>query len=291
MNRINQFCGQIQTAGGFEYKLPSDILKQTLNGDCDQSWYTKDGRLLADPSDPHTLSDPVISVSSDRLVTSDCVDQLHHGIQCDVNGSYYRHQTRFRAFSFEKNIADISVSCGEIQTAGGFEYRLQSNLLNRTLNGDCEQSWYSEDGRLLADPSYPHTLMYPATSVSSDRLVTSHCVKLNHEIICDETKLRLDIMFRVRNETAVTPNSDVLDEVTPSLQLSDQLWWLFALFIIIFIIFICFMLRKRIFRQMHGSSVNVKMIQNRDLVKVGSADPRSQQESETIQCPDDDQHH
>ncbi|RXN16543.1 hypothetical protein ROHU_008308 [Labeo rohita] len=30
-----------------------------------------------------------------------------------------------------------------------------------------------------------------------------------------------ETMFRVRNETAVTPNSDVLNEVTPDLQHSD----------------------------------------------------------------------
>ncbi|XDV11120.1 hypothetical protein PO909_000142 [Leuciscus waleckii] len=54
--------------------------------------------------------------------------------------------------------------------------------------------------------------------------------------------------FSVRNETAATLNSDVLNEVTPSLQISDQLWWLFALFIIIIFILMCFMLRKRIFR-------------------------------------------
>ncbi|KAK2907086.1 hypothetical protein Q8A67_006071 [Cirrhinus molitorella] len=48
----------------------------------------------------------------------------------------------------------------------------------------------------------------------------------------------------MRNETA-----NVLNEVTPDLQHSDQLWWLFALFIIIFfIILMCYMLRKRIFR-------------------------------------------
>ncbi|ROL55389.1 hypothetical protein DPX16_1018 [Anabarilius grahami] len=39
---------------------------------------------------------------------------------------------------------NISVSCGEIQTDGGFEYRLHEDLLNQTVNGDCEQSWYSE---------------------------------------------------------------------------------------------------------------------------------------------------
>ncbi|ROL46211.1 hypothetical protein DPX16_0325 [Anabarilius grahami] len=78
---------------------------------------------------------------------------------------------------------NVSKTCGEIQTDGGFEYRLQA--LNPTLSGDCEHSWYSEDRRLLADPSDPHKLMYPVTSVSSDRLVTSYCVdELHHEIQC-----------------------------------------------------------------------------------------------------------
>ncbi|XP_048062093.1 uncharacterized protein LOC125277639 [Megalobrama amblycephala] len=162
---------------------------------------------------------------------------------------------------------NISVTCAEIQSSVGFVFVILPVILNQTLNDpDCEQSWYTEDGLLLADPSDPHKLMYPVTSVSSERLVTSHCVNLIHEIICDESRLRLEIMFRVRNETAATLNSDVLDEVTPSLQLSDQLWWILALlFIMVLLLFMCFMLRKRIFRlvqryrtRLHSSQANVK---------------------------------
>ncbi|XP_077061822.1 uncharacterized protein LOC143714482 [Siphateles boraxobius] len=142
---------------------------------------------------------------------------------------------------------NISVSCGEIETDEGYMFKLPSDLLNHTLNEDCEQSWFSEDGRLIADPTDPEKLMDPAISVSSDRLFTSRCVNLNHEIICDASGSHHSIktMFRVWNETTATPNSNVLNEVTPSLQISDQLWWLFAPFIFIFI---CFILRKRIFR-------------------------------------------
>lgn len=43
--------------------------------------------------------------------------------------------------SFERNMPDINVTCAEIQTADGFEFRLPSGLLEQTLNGDCEQSW------------------------------------------------------------------------------------------------------------------------------------------------------
>ncbi|RXN38614.1 hypothetical protein ROHU_000965 [Labeo rohita] len=55
--------------------------------------------------------------------------------------------------------------------------------------------------------------------------------------------------YRVRNQTAVTPNSD-LQQVTPDLQHSDHFWWLLAVFIIalLIIILICLMKRKRIFR-------------------------------------------
>ncbi|KAL0199413.1 hypothetical protein M9458_007953, partial [Cirrhinus mrigala] len=59
--------------------------------------------------------------------------------------------------------------------------------LNQTLNPDCEKSWYLQDGRVIADPSDPQTLIDPATAVKSDRLFTSRCVNLNHEIICDST--------------------------------------------------------------------------------------------------------
>ncbi|KAK2917121.1 hypothetical protein Q8A67_001495 [Cirrhinus molitorella] len=54
----------------------------------------------------------------------------------------------------------------------------------------------------------------------------------------------------MRNETAVTPNSDPHNEVTPDLQQSDHFWWLLAGFIVALLIFflICLMKRKRIFR-------------------------------------------
>ncbi|RXN09560.1 hypothetical protein ROHU_010978 [Labeo rohita] len=60
----------------------------------------------------------------------------------------------------------------------------------------------------------------PVISVSSDRLVTSHCVNLKHEIPCDSdgSHFSREIMFRVRNETAATPNSDDLNEASPALR-------------------------------------------------------------------------
>ncbi|KAK9978913.1 hypothetical protein ABG768_020649 [Culter alburnus] len=91
----------------------------------------------------------------------------------------------------------INMTCGQIQSSVGFVFVILPVILNQTLNDpDCEQSWYTEDGRLIADPSIPHKLMYPVTAVSSDRLVTSYCVNLNHEIICDESRLRMETMFR-----------------------------------------------------------------------------------------------
>ncbi|CAM4271655.1 unnamed protein product [Leuciscus chuanchicus] len=49
-----------------------------------------DGRLIADPSYPEKLMDPGISVSSDRLVTSRCVEELRHEIQCHSSGRHLR---------------------------------------------------------------------------------------------------------------------------------------------------------------------------------------------------------
>ncbi|RXN35066.1 hypothetical protein ROHU_003876 [Labeo rohita] len=146
---------------------------------------------------------------------------------------------------------NINMTCGEIQTDGRFKYRLHPDLLNHTNNPDCDQSWYSQDGRLIADPSDPQKLIDPVISVSSDRLITSYCVdELGHEIICHSDGLRYDTTFRVRNQTAVTPNSDLHNEVTPDLQHSDHFWWLLSVFIIalLIVILICLMKRKRIFR-------------------------------------------
>ncbi|XP_048041952.1 uncharacterized protein LOC125265634 isoform X2 [Megalobrama amblycephala] len=99
----------------------------------------------------------------------------------------------------------INMTCGEIQSSVGFVFVILPVILNQTLNDpDCEQSWYTEDKRLIADPSDPHKLMYPVTSVSSDRLVTSDCVNLIHEIICDSADghhYSHETVFRVRNET------------------------------------------------------------------------------------------
>ncbi|XP_051745506.1 uncharacterized protein LOC127510041 isoform X11 [Ctenopharyngodon idella] len=141
-------------------------------------------------------------------------------------------------------MSNISVSCGQIQSSVGFVYVILPVILNQTLSDpDCEQSWYTEDGRLIADPSDPHKLMYPVTSVSSDRLVTSDCVNLNHGIICDGSRFRMETMFRVFNDT----NSSGGSTQTPD---SHQFWWISALLIImvVLLLLICFMLRKRIFR-------------------------------------------
>ncbi|XP_048015511.1 uncharacterized protein LOC125247987 isoform X2 [Megalobrama amblycephala] len=144
---------------------------------------------------------------------------------------------------------NISVSCEEIQTADGFVFKLPPDSLNQTHNRDCEQFWFSGD-QCVADPMNPHKLIDPVTSVSLDRIVTSRCVNLIHEIICDASGSLHShkTMFRVRNETAATLNSDVLDEVTPSLQLSDQLWWISVLLIFFLLAFLCFTLTKKIFR-------------------------------------------
>ncbi|KAK7175581.1 hypothetical protein R3I93_002490 [Phoxinus phoxinus] len=82
---------------------------------------------------------------------------------------------------------NITVTCGEIQSSLGFLYTV-SSAVNQTLNADCEQSWFSEYGQKIADPSTPETRMDPVLSVSPDRLVTSRCVNLSHEIICDSAK-------------------------------------------------------------------------------------------------------
>ncbi|XP_067218409.1 uncharacterized protein [Chanodichthys erythropterus] len=185
---------------------------------------------------------------------------------------------------------NISVSCGEIESAVGFVFVILPVILNQTLNDpDCEQSWYTEDGHLLADPSDPHKLMYPVTSVSSDRLVTSYCVdELHHEIQCHSKGITHETMFRMRNETAATPNSDVLDEVTLSLQLSDQLWWISVLLIFFLLAFLCFTLRKKIFRYFSKAVPSVcSDLDKRDpesdetLMKVKSESPDSLNHSES----------
>ncbi|KAK9978912.1 hypothetical protein ABG768_020648 [Culter alburnus] len=132
----------------------------------------------------------------------------------------------------------INMTCGQIQTAVGFVY-----VILQTLNDpDCEQSWYSKDKRLLADPSDPETLMNPVISVSSDRLVTSYCVdELHHEIQCHSERIIHETVFKVRNDT----DSSGGPTQTPD---SHHLWWILALFFIMILAFLCFLLHKRIFR-------------------------------------------
>ncbi|KAL1279396.1 hypothetical protein QQF64_026069 [Cirrhinus molitorella] len=141
-------------------------------------------------------------------------------------------------------------------------------------DSDCEPLWFSQDNRLLADPA-TQKLMDPVISVSSDRLLTSRCVdELRHQIHCDTSAFTLDTIFRVRNETAVTPNSDDLNEVTPDLQRSDQLWWISVLIFIFLLVLICFLLRKRIFRCFQFIRQR-KAPNSRDLVMLRSDHPAS----------------
>ncbi|KAK2917162.1 hypothetical protein Q8A67_001536 [Cirrhinus molitorella] len=154
---------------------------------------------------------------------------------------------------------NISVNCADIQTPVGFEYKVPPDRLNYSSYPDCKQSWYLQDGGLIADPSYPQILVDPAVSVSSVRLVTSRCVNLIHQIIChsaDGTPFRHKIMFKVRNETAVTPNSGDLNTVTPDGKTSDEFWrhWdvLFVLLLLLMIstsmiiILVCLIKHRRI---------------------------------------------
>ncbi|XP_016385450.1 uncharacterized protein LOC107721798 [Sinocyclocheilus rhinocerous] len=179
----------------------------------------------------------------------------------------------------------INVTCGEIQTSVGFLYVIQSVILNQTLSGDCEQSWYSEDGCLIADPSDPQTLNDPATAVKSDRLVTSRCVNLIHGIICDSADglhVRLDTAFRARNETAATPNS-------------DQSLWILAVFIIVILLIltlICFLWRKKKLRCFQ-SIFHLTDSENRDpetgvqmKLRSDESDSLNQSESDSVRDPE-----
>ncbi|KAI2644368.1 NAD kinase [Labeo rohita] len=104
--------------------------------------------------------------------------------------------------------SSVNVTCSEIQISDGFEFRVPADRFTHFHQSDCEQLWYSQDGRLMALPENPHRLIDPVISVSSDRLVTSRCVdELHHEIRCDTSGFRLDTIFRVRNQTTATPNS------------------------------------------------------------------------------------
>ncbi|XP_051741933.1 uncharacterized protein LOC127508204 isoform X2 [Ctenopharyngodon idella] len=199
---------------------------------------------------------------------------------------------------------NVSKTCGEIQTDDGFEYRLQA--LNQTLSGDCEHSWYSEDGRLLADPSNPHRLMYPVTSVSSDRLVTSYCVdELRYEIQCHSKRITHETMFRVFNDTnssggsTQTPDSHQLN--LHFVACIDQFWWISALLIImvVLLLLICFMLRKRIFRcylkaetsdiQRNDSEIRDPESAVQKKLRSDESDSLNHSESEQINssCPED----
>ncbi|XP_051745501.1 uncharacterized protein LOC127510041 isoform X7 [Ctenopharyngodon idella] len=189
-------------------------------------------------------------------------------------------------------MSNISVSCGQIQSSVGFVYVILPVILNQTLSDpDCEQSWYTEDGRLIADPSDPHKLMYPVTSVSSDRLVTSDCVNLNHGIICDGSRFRMETMFRVFNDT----NSSGGSTQTPD---SHQFWWISVL-VIFLLAFLCFMLRKRIFRcflkaeasdiQRNDSEIRDPESAVQKKLRSDESDSLNHSESEQINssCPED----
>ncbi|RXN38612.1 hypothetical protein ROHU_000963 [Labeo rohita] len=170
-----QLSSEIQTDSGFEFNLPSDSLNQTLNPDCEQSWYLQ---------------------------------------------SHFSREIMFRV----RNQTAVTPN-SEIQTDSGFEFNLPSDSLNQTLNPDCEQSWYLQ----------------------------SHFSR--------------EIMFRVRNQTAVTPNSDDLNEA--SLQHSDLLWWFLAVSLIVLLVLMCFFLRKRIFRQcLLSVSVRIQKTVQLNLIDV-----------------------
>ncbi|KAK2917164.1 hypothetical protein Q8A67_001538 [Cirrhinus molitorella] len=151
---------------------------------------------------------------------------------------------------------DKSVTCAEIQTPLGFLYVVLPVIMNHTNNPDCEQSWYLEDGHLIADPSDPQALSHPAAAVKSDHLVTSLCVNLNHQIICHSADgfCRYKTVFRPRGigsviiELPSNATSAFLSSKSRPFSPSIQLRWIFVLIFIFLLVLICFLLRKRIIR-------------------------------------------
>ncbi|RXN32346.1 hypothetical protein ROHU_016246 [Labeo rohita] len=250
MYNINMTCGEIESAGGFEHRVHADLLNHTNNPDCDQSWYSQDGRLIADPSDPQKLIDPVISVSSDRLVTSYCVDELHHEIIC--HSDELRYDTTFRAFN-------DSIS-GSTQTAESNHFwwllavfiialliiiliclmkrkrifRCFQRLIFQRDSDDSENRLYHLVSEGYEDVNVCVFLTQAAAQLSSEIQTDSGFEfnlpsdSLNQTLNPDceqswylQSHFSREIMFRVRNQTAVTPNSDDLNEA--SLQHSVQL--------------------------------------------------------------------
>ncbi|KAK2917161.1 hypothetical protein Q8A67_001535 [Cirrhinus molitorella] len=311
---INVACADIRTPVGFEYKVPPDRLNHISSHDCKQSWYLQN-RLIADSLHHQILTEPAISVSSDRLFTSRCVDELRHECIChSADGTPFSHEILFRVRNETAVTPDYDLT-PDLQPSDQFwrlwtlpiiavlmisigirlvwlwcrnisRHKIMSKFVHMSehlrLGSDENESSSAEnecDNRLLADPA-TQKLMDPVISVSSDRLVTSRCVdELRHQIHCDTSAFTLDTIFRVRNETAVTPNS-------------DQLWWISVLIFIFLLVLICFLLRKRIFRCFQFICQR-KAPENRDLEMLRSDHPRIgsvNQFSESAQCPDADRH-
>lgn len=136
---------------------------------------------------------------------------------------------------------NISKVCADIQTECGYEYRVREDLLELIHNPDCDQSWFTKDGRLLADPSDPHKRMPPAVSVRPEQLCTSFCVEeIHHEIDCHYSRLKHQTLFRVFNVT---------EPISGSTAESHDLWWILApilVFFFIIILIVCLMWRKKI---------------------------------------------
>ncbi|KTF93306.1 hypothetical protein cypCar_00035848 [Cyprinus carpio] len=157
----------------------------------------------------------------------------------------------------------INVSCSEIQTPVGFVYVILSVIMNHINNPDCDQSWYLQDNRLIADPSDPQKLIDPVISVSSDRLVTSRCVNLIHEIICHSVGLKYQTAFRVFNDTDSFSGSTQTPE-------SHQWWWISAPIFIVLLLLICFLLRKKIFSFNLLADVFSAVIQKTEILNLVS---------------------
>lgn len=81
---------------------------------------------------------------------------------------------------------------------------------------------FEQDGVVIADPS-AHRWIEPVTSVSSDRLITSHCVdELHHDIICHSTGVNHCIHTHTQTETHQLMHEYIQNDVFFSLQLTHK---------------------------------------------------------------------
>ncbi|KAL6461051.1 hypothetical protein MHYP_G00310170 [Metynnis hypsauchen] len=130
----------------------------------------------------------------------------------------------------------ICLRCEEICSHGCCIYPVPEEARRHQWNKDCEQEWFTKDGRLLVDgsPSASNSTLSPLVlAVSPANLTVLYCINgLQYKMTCHGSKYQCQATYTVQNTTSKSPSNFATSDTSIRTTSSGLLWLLLFLHLI-----------------------------------------------------------